>query len=131
MKLHILIVLILGFTLIGCKFLKRSSPPIEVSAHQLIAEYSEQSIAADKKYNGQTLIITGNINHYFQLRGIIGVYLKDENATNKWQILCLIDTATQADAYSRLHQWETATFEGIAEPNDGDFFIRITDCKIK
>jgi hypothetical protein len=131
MKLHILIILFFVFCWSNCSLLKQTSPPIEISATQLIAEFEEHALAADKKYKGNSLVITSFVSHYALLRGTIGVYLRGDNLESKWKILCFIDNSSHPDAFSRLKAGQSFTFTGTVEPNDGDFFIRISNCKIE
>lgn len=130
MKLHTLCIFVLVFSIFGCKQLRSSSPPIELTARQLLSDYNENALSADEKYSGKTLIVTGNISHFAQLQNTVGVYLKDNNAANQWFIICFIDKSSQPDIYSKLKEGETGTFIGMLERDKDGKIIFLSDCKI-
>lgn len=131
--LKLCLILILALTLIiglpGCNLAKRSELEIAVSVSQLIADYEENELAADKKYAGRTLILSGQTSHYAQLHGVIGVYLKSPNSASKWQIICFIDSTSNPNAYSRLGEEKDVTFIGTGESQINKFSIYINDCQ--
>jgi len=116
--------------LVGCN-LHSDKPPIEISASQLKADYKENPSIADEKYEGRTLIVTGNISHDAEIRGKIYVYLERSSAANEWLILCSIDKSSHPDTYSKLKQKQNVTFIGRSERDTDSDLIWLTNCEIK
>jgi hypothetical protein len=121
--------LLLLFGLVGCNQQRQTSSPIEVSAVQLETDYEVNASTAEEKYQKQTLIVNGKISHYAVLRDTIGVYLERSNRNSNWRIICFIDYSP--DVYSRLKRGENTTFIGTLRSDKDNFFIKLTDCKIK
>lgn len=131
MKLHIIFLLITISLTAGCKYLKEPSLPIEISADDLAAEYKNNAVEADGKYNGQTLIVSGTISHYDVINGIIGVYLTRNESAGEWWVMCFIDKSSQPDAYAKLGRDKTITATGTGHHKKDEFSISLRDCKIE
>lgn len=130
MKYHILIIFTFFVGLISCDSTNQTSPSIEIKATHLISDYDKNPLLSDEKYEGKNLIVTGVVSHYAQLNGVIGVYLKDD-LIKDWSVVCLIDTSSQPEAYSKLNQGESKTFLGISERKKDEHLVFLTNCKIK
>jgi hypothetical protein len=118
------------FFLVGCNQ-RRNEPPIKALATDLEADYKESASRADEKYVGRTLIVTGVIAHFAELRGVVGIYLERANPEGEWRVICLVEKASQPDVYSKLRQGQSATFVGIGYRVEDESLIRITDCKVE
>lgn len=130
MKPHILIIFAFFSSSVACGFSSQISPPIEVTAKQVIEDYNENLLTSDEKYGGKKLLITGTISHYGQINGIVGVYLKGD-LKNESTVICLIDKTSQPDIYNKLKQGVNGTFEGIGEPKKDEKSIFIKNCMFK
>lgn len=131
MKYRISIMTFLLVFLVSCSSIK-TSPPIKVSATELISEYERDSVAADKKYTGQTLIITGRVSNFVQLQDTLGIYLKSDVSESKWEIICFIDNVSNSDPFSQIRSGNgIITIIGKSRRKSDNTFIDIPDCKIQ
>lgn len=117
-------------SLISCG-VKNYEAPIEISASELVKDYGEDTAESERKFAGQVLLISGNISHYAELNGIIGVYLEKINSGNNWQILCLIDKSSHPDSYSKIRQKRNLVFAGRSKTEIKNNFIWLENCEIK
>ncbi len=130
MKKAYTIIIIGLFFLGGCSRL-RNEPAIELSTADLETDYNESSSQADEKYIGRTLKVTGNIAHYAQIRGVVGISLERSRTEGEWRVICLVDKDSQPDVYSKLKQGQSITFVGTGNREKESTLIMIKDCKVE
>lgn len=84
---------------------------IEISAQDLFAAYDQNEIAADAKYKGKKLKITGTVNNIG--RDILDdVYITMDTGEYLWDVQCYFTDAEQIDAVASLKSGDTITIIG-------------------
>ena len=112
---------------IGCSELRKknavreSTPDFEITADQLAKEFKEGPFAADMKYTGQTLAITGRVDQ--TLLGTVIAFTGHEQIGFVTQ--CNFDK-DGADSYKKIKRGDELTVVGVCmgrDTNDGPLII--------
>lgn len=104
-----------------------AGPAIQVTPGQLFAEYEANDIAADRKYKGKVLQMTGTVDTISRdLLDTIYVTLKAGNATFV-QIQCFFDDGSE-DAVAKLSSGQSLTIRGRCDGKFGNVMLK--DCAI-
>lgn len=130
MKFYTFLISVTVFLLVGCNLSKEIKPLIEVTAIQLLNDYSKNELAADKKYKDQIIEITGDVANVSQIRGTVGVLFEDYNSMSKFVVFCFSDKP-EAKEFHNLRRGQPVTFVGSSKGKVSDSTIQITDCIIK
>jgi hypothetical protein len=109
-----------------------AAPAIAVTATALVAEYQENAVAADKKYEGKRLRVTGTIEDfgkdvldtaYIVLKGGSGDF-------NLHDVQCMFRENRESEIAS-LKKGQTVTIEGEVEGEALGFNVILKYCEVK
>lgn len=99
---------------------------VSVSASQLVSEYKENEIAADSKYKGKTLEVSGSVGSIGESFGKQYVTLKSDDIIIAVQ--CFLKSS-ESEKAATLSQGQSVTLQG---KNDGmSLNISLSSCVIK
>ncbi|MFY9620393.1 MAG: hypothetical protein WAM70_09950 [Pyrinomonadaceae bacterium] len=104
-----------------------SAPPISVTALALATAYDNNEVAADEKYNGKTLLITGKVESIDTVFGNTSVTLQGKELSLV-SVQCFVDDS-QKSAVARLNKGQTANVQGTCDGKSLN--VEIKDCVIK
>ena len=110
---------------------EREAPPQAVGAAQLGRDYQDDPAAADEKYRGQTLEVTGVIEEVGRDKaGTWCVLLRGEEGAGGQRVECSFDEADEDDAaqLARLRKGQEVTLRGRCEGGQGR--VRLRDCAL-
>lgn len=104
-----------------------SEPPLSITALALANAYEDNEVAADQKYNGKTLLVTGKI-------GSIDTILDHTSVTLKGKDLSIVSVQcfvgdSQKNAVAALHKGQTITVQGTCDGKGLN--VEIKDCVVK
>jgi hypothetical protein len=107
-----------------------STPAISITAESLTSAYSENEAAADRKYKGKLLAVTGTIESLLVTeKGGRGISLKGANTRYLSGVLCTVSDK-QKEIFEKLKEGQQVTVEGTCEGLDiAD--VSLADCSIK
>lgn len=104
-----------------------TEPAIQVTPAQLFAEYEANDIAADRKYKGKVLQMTGTVDNISRdILDTIYVTLKAGNATF-FRIQCFFDDGSE-EAVAKLSSGQSLTIRGRCDGKFGNVMLK--DCAI-
>lgn len=99
---------------------------VSVTASQLVSEYKQNEIAADSKYKGKTLEVTGSVGTIGETFGKQYVTLKSDDLIIAVQ--CFLKSS-ESEKAATLSQGQSITVQG---KNDGmSLNISLSSCEIK
>lgn len=106
--------------------------PIEVKAPDLTKEYNENELAADGKYKGKLLSVSGKVSEIAETFGTISVDLEGhkESGINLLSVKCSFDDS-QKEAVSKLKKGQQATVIGRGDGKTANLYVGLKECKIK
>jgi len=104
-----------------------SAPPISVTALALASAYDENEVAADEKYNGKVLIVSGTVESIDTVLGSTSVTLKGKEMSIVG-VQCFVDDS-QKSAVARLKKGGQATVQGTCDGKSLN--VELKDCAIK
>lgn len=99
----------------------------EVTANQLYQAYDANEIAADDKYKGKKLAVTGRISEISEILGDIHVDLKTGDGIGWTKISCNME---DRDVVSKLRKGQKVTIIGTCDGLTLNVSIDLEDCKI-
>ncbi|MCO6465032.1 MAG: hypothetical protein J5I53_00295 [Bradyrhizobiaceae bacterium] len=99
-------------------------PTIKVSAVDYYQEYDANEVAADERYKGKTLEITGEVTGVEKTMGTVYVNLRGDELIG-W-VHCALEDESGA---SKISKGQNVTLVGKGAGKMG--FARVEDCKIK
>ena len=124
---------LLILTVLACGQLRKnatrsSEPDFEISVEQLAKEFKENGTAADFKYSGMTLAITGRVfNTLFESAVIFDT---DDNRDG-FAVQCNLDKDA-ADPYKKIARGKEVTLVGVCRGRDGKSGpLIITQCILR
>ena len=104
-----------------------SEPPISITALTLATAYEDNEVAADEKYNGKNLLITGKVESIDTVLGQSSVTLKGKEMSIV-SVQCFVDDS-QKSAVARLKKGQSATVQGTCDGKSLN--VEIKNCIIK
>lgn len=139
-KVNILIVtVVLMYLVLGCSGTAGSSTgntaaadpnvkPIAVEAKVLTKEYDTNELAADGKYKGKLLAVTGKIGNIAETFGNVTVSLDGHNAVIS--AMCSFEESEKA-AVAKLKKGQTTTLIGTGDGSTAGLYAGLTKCKVQ
>ena len=141
-KVNILIVtVVLVYLVLGCSGKAGSTSavntaaaadpnvkPIAVDAKVLTKEYDSNELAADGKYKGKLLAVTGKIGNIAETFGNVTVSLDGHNAVIS--AMCSFEESEKA-AVAKLKKGQTATLIGTGDGSTAGLYAGLTKCKVQ
>ncbi len=110
-----------GFALIGCQTKEQKAPPsgtaLSVKAGELLTEYGTNAIAADNKYKGKLLRVTGKFGsaQKVPLMGFaVQLLPEDAGDVNLSGVQCIILESAQAEV-GKMQPGQLVTLQGICD----------------
>jgi hypothetical protein len=129
MKLPALLLLVV---VLGCGNIEKPAsnvPPITVSANQLIEAYKANELAADDKYKGKPLIVSGRLSDISETLGSLQADLAGNNDLEFINVKCSFND-DQRQSLSALKKGSTVTFSGTGDGMTAGLYVGLTNCKV-
>lgn len=102
--------------------------PIAVQAKVLTKEYDENEVAADGKYKGKMLAVTGKISNIAETFGSMTVSLEGHEITKT--VMCNFEDSEKANI-AKLKKGQQATLIGKGDGSTGGLYVGLEKCKIQ
>lgn len=100
------------------------NPSINISAAQLISEYKANEIAADQKYKGKLIQVTGQVDHVG--KDILDSMYVTVNGKDKYEFVsvqCMFDDE-RATRLSYLREGDPVTVQGTCDGKLGNVLLK-------
>lgn len=106
--------------------------PLEVKAVDLTKEYDQNELAADGKYKGKLLSVSGKVSEIAETFGSVTVDLEGhkESGINLLSVKCSFNDSEKG-AISKLKKGQNATLTGRGDGKTANLYVGLKDCKIK
>lgn len=101
---------------------------IIITAKDLSKAYDENELAADEKYKGKKLEVTGSIEDIAETMGNITVSLKGHDILKN--VMCSFPEEEKGKV-AKLKKGEKTTLVGIGDGKTLSLYAGLTECKIK
>ena len=102
--------------------------PIALQAKALTKEYDDNELAADGKYKGKQLAVTGKIANIAETLGKISVSLEGHNIVKS--VICSFDDA-ERDAVMKLKKGQTVTLTGTGDGLTLGLYAGMQKCRVQ
>jgi len=101
--------------------------PIAVDAKVLTKEYDSNELAADGKYKGKLLAVTGKISNIAETFGNITVSLEGSDLTKS--VMCSFEES-EKPSVAALKKGEKVTLVGTGDGSTAGLYVGLQNCKI-
>ncbi len=101
--------------------------PIKIDAKALTKAYEENELAADGKYKGKTLVVTGEISNIAETLGNVTVQLKGNDMLK--DVMCSFDES-EHDRVAQLKKGSKVTLEGTGDGMTLGIYVGLQSCKV-
>ncbi len=102
--------------------------PIVVQARALTKEYDENELAADGKYKGKMIAVSGKVENIAETMGNVTVSLAGHDMVKS--VMCSFNESEKA-AVARLKKGQQATLIGKGDGMTMGLYAGLQDCKIQ
>lgn len=102
--------------------------PLAVQAKALTKEYDENELAADGKYKGKMLAVSGKVANIAETFGNVTASLEGHNAVIS--VMCSFDESEKG-AVAKLKKGGQATFVGTGDGMTGGMYAGLGNCRIQ
>jgi len=100
---------------------------ITVSARDLVKAYKENELAADEKYQGKKLSVSGKVSNIATVLCTIQVDLEGRDFVT---VKCVFPDERKSDV-AKLKTGQTATLLGTGDGMTASLYVGINDCSVK
>ena len=108
-----------------------TAPPAEkavaIDAKALTKEYDSNELAADGKYKGKSLAVTGKISNIAETLGNITVSLEGHEFTKT--VMCSFEESEKASV-AALKKGDKITLTGTGDGSTGGLYVGLQNCKV-
>lgn len=106
--------------------------PIEIKAPDLTKEYDSNEVAADGKYKGKLISVTGKISDISEVLGTLTVDLEGhkESGINLLSVKCNFNDSDK-ESVAKLKKGQNTTLIGRGDGKTANLYVGLKDCKIK
>lgn len=104
-----------------------AAKPVAIDAKVLTKEYDDNELAADGKYKGKSLAVTGKISNIAETLGNITVSLEGHEFTKT--VMCSFEESEKASV-AALKKGEKATLIGTGDGSTGGLYVGLQNCKV-
>lgn len=101
---------------------------VEISATALTKAYEENELAADEKYKGKTLEVSGTVSNIAETLGSYTVQLKGHNIV--LTVMCSFEESEKSNI-AKLKKGQKATLIGKGDGFTAGLYAGMTGCKVK
>lgn len=101
--------------------------PVALDAKTLTKEYDVNELAADGKYKGKTLAVTGKISSVAETLGNITVSLEGHDLTKT--VMCSFEESEKASV-TALKKGERTTLVGTGDGSTGGLYVGLQECRV-
>jgi hypothetical protein len=110
----------------------KSDPPVAVKADDLIKTYKANEIAADEKYRGKLLEVSGRLTDIAETLGSLQADLgvSSSKDTEFVTVKCVFAEA-ERPKLSKLQKGTNVTFLGTGDGMTAGLYVGLTDCTVK
>lgn len=102
--------------------------PIAVQAKALTKEYDENELAADGKYKGKLLAVSGKVSNIAETLGNVTAQLEGHNVV--LSVMCNFDESQKASV-TALKKGQQATFVGRGDGSTAGLYVGLQKCKVQ
>lgn len=102
--------------------------PIAVDAKVLTKEYDTNDLAADGKFKGKLLAVSGKIESIAETMGNVTVHVEGHNVV--LDVICSFE-ADQRDAVSKLKKGQATTLIGTGDGLTAGLYVGLNKCKVQ
>lgn len=102
--------------------------PIALQAKALTKEYDENELAADGKYKGKMLAVSGKVSNISETMGSITAQLEGHQMTSS--VMCTFEESEKANVM-KLKKGQQATFIGKGDGSTGGLYVGLEKCRIQ
>lgn len=106
----------------------KTAAPVAVKASELTKAYDENELAADGKYKGKVLEVSGKITNIAETLGNLTVSLAGHNIAKT--VMCGFDES-EKPSIAKLKNGQSVTLTGTGDGSTGGLYVGLNDCKIK
>jgi hypothetical protein len=109
-----------------------NAPPVAVKATDLTAAYDENELAADDKYKGKTLQVSGKVSNIAETLGKYTVQLEGhkKNGIGLLNVMCSFKES-EKESIGKLKKGQTVTLTGVGDGKTLGFYVGLNECKIQ
>lgn len=101
--------------------------PVAVQAKSLTKEYDDNELAADSKYKGKLLAVTGKVTEISETFGTINASLEGHDAVST--VMCSFADA-ERQKVSALKKGDQTTLVGRNEGSTAGLFVGLQNCRV-
>ena len=109
-----------------------NAPPVAVKATDLTIAYDENELAADDKYKGKTLQVSGKVSNIAETLGKYTVQLEGhkKNGIGLLSVMCKFEQS-EKESITKLKKGQAVTLTGIGDGKTLGFYVGLNECKIQ
>lgn len=103
---------------------------VETTATQLSQSFKENEVAAEDKYKGKTLEVTGKVQRVYETTkpNSACIELEDETRFSTWRVKCQFDPKS-ADHLTSVQKGQTIKLSGTCDGKER-LWVRMSSCKL-
>lgn len=102
--------------------------PVAVQAKALTKDFESNELAANDKYKGKLLAVSGKVSNIAETFGNVTASLEGHNMVIS--VMCSFDEAEKANV-AKLKKGGTATFIGTSDGMTGGLYAGLNNCRIQ
>ena len=103
-------------------------PAVVIDARTLVAEYKNNEVAANAKYQGKKLEVTGIVDNISDTMGSITVSLR---GGGNFELVNVICGFSDASGVASLNKGQKATLVGIGDGMTAGLYVGLESCAVK
>ena len=105
-----------------------SEKPVNVSAKELTKTYDENELAADEKYKGKMIAVSGKISNIAETLGNLTVSLEGHDIVKS--VMCSFDESEKSNI-TKLKKGQQVTLVGKGDGMTAGLYVGLEECKIQ
>lgn len=105
-----------------------SEKPVSVSAKELTKTYDENELAADEKYKGKMLAVSGKISNIAETLGNLTISLEGHDVVKS--VMCSFDESEKSNI-AKLKKGQQVTLVGKGDGMTAGLYVGLDKCKIQ
>lgn len=107
---------------------KPDTKPITIQAKNLTKEYDDNELAADGKYKGKVVEVSGKVSNIAETMGNVTVQLEGHNIAKT--VMCSF-AESEKESVAKLKKGQNATLIGTGDGMTLGLYAGLKDCKVK
>lgn len=106
----------------------QADKPVSIAAKDLTKAYDDNELAADQKYKGKSLAVSGKIENIAETFGNITVSLQGHNMV--LTVMCSFEDSEKSNV-TALKKGQQTTLVGVGEGMTAGLYVGMQKCKIQ